>query len=50
MVRRSPASGWTAYFVEVIYFGSPPQFYTTQVFITPDELPFPNAPVIVCPE
>jgi PhoPQ-activated pathogenicity-related protein len=37
-----PASGWTAYFVELTYdTGAPhPEKYTTQVVVTPDVLPF----------
>ena len=34
-----PKKGWTAYFVECKYGTSAPLTFTTQIFITPDELP-----------
>ncbi len=37
-----PATGWTAYYLELIYPGAAglPQTYSTRVFVTPDVLPF----------
>ena len=39
----SPTKGWTAYFVELTFeIGAPrPLKLTTQVYVTPDRLPFP---------
>ncbi len=39
---EEPASGWTAYYLELIYPGAGglPQTYSSRVFVTPDTLPF----------
>lgn len=38
-----PVAGWTGFFVELTFVEPPglPQIYTTQLFITPTETPFP---------
>ena len=37
----SPEEGWTAFFVELEFSGTPPLKLTTGVVVTPDTLPYP---------
>ena len=48
---EAPAKGWTAYFVELTFENEPaPYKFTTELYVTPDTLPFADKPPKIDPQ